>query len=140
LFRSSAWSQNQACVGDQETVTVDQGIVDGDDSLVAVAGRGVFLKFVETSLIESLDVPYSVGQKPIEAGLVGSLCELTVDSQHGLSLGDDQTGEILGEMSALALVGEEFAVLSQGLLDNLGKLNDPWHDQVLLTPFAPGEN
>ena len=34
-----------AGVGDQQAVAVDQGVVDGDDALVAVAGGGVLLEF-----------------------------------------------------------------------------------------------
>ena len=35
-----------AGVGDQQAVAVDQGVVDGDDALVAVARGGVLLEFV----------------------------------------------------------------------------------------------
>jgi hypothetical protein len=47
------------------------------------------------------------------------------------------TGLILGEVAALTLVGEEVTVLSQGVLDKLGKLDDPWHNQMLRSPTAP---
>jgi hypothetical protein len=39
----------------------------------------------------------------------------------------------------LAFVAEEVAVGGQGMLHDLGKFDDSWHEQVLLTPCAPGE-
>ena len=63
--------------------------------------------------------------------------ELAVDAEHGLPLGDHQAGEVLGEVPPLALVGEEVAVLGQGVLHDLGELDDSWHEQMLHTPFAP---
>ena len=63
--------------------------------------------------------------------------ELAIDAQDGLPLGDHQAGEILGEMAALALVGEEVAVIGHGVLNDLGELDDPWHEQMLHSPTAP---
>src|SRR5512142_2667801 len=60
--------------------------------------------------------------------LVGGLGELVMDAQDGLPLGDEEPGEVLGEVAALALVSEEITVLSQGVLDDPGELDDPWHD------------
>ena len=48
-----------------------------------------------------------------------------------------RAGEVLGEVAALALVGEEVAVSGQGVLDELGELDDPWHEQMLRSPTAP---
>ncbi|MGO9598475.1 MAG: hypothetical protein ACLP7Q_10850, partial [Isosphaeraceae bacterium] len=41
--------------------------------------------------------------------------------------------------SPLAFVAEEVAVLGQGVLHDLGKFDDSWHEQMLHTPFAPGK-
>ena len=117
-------------VGDQQPVPVDQGIIDGDDALVAVAGGGVLLEQVESSLIQILGVPGGLGQEAIEAGLVGGLGELVVDAQDGLALGDHQPGEVLGEVPPLGLVGEEVAELGEGVPDDLGEFDDAWHDQM----------
>ena len=46
-----------AGVGDQLAVAVDQGVVDGDDALVAVARGRVLLQQFQPSLVERLDVP-----------------------------------------------------------------------------------
>ncbi len=73
----------------------------------------------------------------IEAGLVSGLGKLVMDAQDGLALGDHQAGQVLGEVAALGLVGEEIAVLFQGVLDELGELNNPWHDHMLRIPSAP---
>ena len=72
--------------------------------------------------------------------MVGRLGELTVDAEHGLPFGDDQASEILGEVPPLAFVAEEVAVRGHGVLHDLGKIDDSWHEQVLLTPFAPGQS
>ncbi len=93
-------------VGDQEAVTVDQGVVDGEDPVVAGASRGVFLELVQATPVEGLDVPLRFGEVPVEAGLVRGHGELMVDAEHGLPLGDHQTGEILGEVPPLAFVVE----------------------------------
>ena len=126
-----------AGVGDQLAVAVDQGVVDGDDALVAVAGGGVLLEPFQSSLVERLDVPGDLGEEAVETGLVGGLGELVMDAQDGLPLGDEQSGEVFGEVAALALVGEEVAVLVQGVLNDLGEFDDPWHDDMLRSPTAP---
>src|SRR3954470_17086553 len=75
-----------------------------------------------------------------------------MDAQDGLAFGDHQPGEVLGEVPPLGLVLEEVAELIQGVLDDLGELDDAWHDQMpggtncagayeaekgLLLPFLP---
>jgi hypothetical protein len=129
-----------AGVGDQEAIAVDQGVVDGDDALIAVTSRGLLLEFIEPSLVEGMGIPGGAGEEPIEAGLVGGPGELPVDTEHGFSLGDHESGEIFGEVPPLAFVGEQVTVLGQGLLHDLGKLDDAWHEQMLRTPIAPNEN
>ena len=61
----------------------------------------------------------------------------SIDPEDGLALGDHQSGEVLGEMPALAFVGEEVAVLGHGVLNHRGEFDDPWHDQMLRSPTAP---
>ena len=87
--------------------------------------------------MRSSDVPVGLGEEAVEAGLVGGLGELVVDAEDGLALGDEEAGEVLGEMAALALVGEEVAVPGHGVLDHRGEFDDPWHDQMLRSPTAP---
>ena len=41
-------------VGDQQAIAIDQGIIDRNDSLVAVPSGGVFLEFLQSSLVEGL--------------------------------------------------------------------------------------
>ena len=71
-------------VGDQQSVAIDQGIIDRNDSLVAVPSQGVFLEFLQSSLVEGSGVPLGIGEEPIEAGLIGGLGEFTVDPEHCL--------------------------------------------------------
>jgi len=108
--------------------------------MIAVAGRGVILELVKASLVETLDVPVRGREEAIEARLIGGLGELAVDAQHRLALGHDQAGKVLGEVSPLALVGQEVGVPVDGVLNDLGKLDDAWHEQMLRSPTAPGEN
>ena len=91
----------------------------------------------KSALIERFNVPRGVGQEAIETGLVGGPGEFVMDAEDCLAFGDDESGEVLSEVTALALVAEEVAVLSQGVLDQFGELNDPWHDQMLRNPIAP---
>jgi hypothetical protein len=91
-----------------------------------------------TPLIERQDVPGGLGEEAIETGLVGRLSELVMDAQDGLALGDDESGEILGEVPPLALVDEEVAVVVQGVLDELGELDDARHDRMLLRRDCAG--
>ena len=62
-----------------------------------------------------------------------------MDSQDGLPLCDEESGEVFGEVAALALVGEEIAVLVQGILNDRGEFDDPWHDDMLRSPTAQTE-
>jgi hypothetical protein len=71
--------------------------------------------------------------------LIGGLGEFAVDPEHCLSLGHHQSREILSKVSPLALIGEKVAVLGQGILHDLRKIDDSWHEQMLRSPFAPGE-
>ena len=104
----------RAGVGDQLAVPVDQGVVDGDDAVVAIAGERVLLEPFQSSLVERLDIPGDLGHEPVETGLIGGLGELVMDSQDGLPLCDEESGEVFGEVAALTLVGAEIAVLVEG--------------------------
>ena len=95
------------------------------------------LELVQPSLIQGLDIPGSLGEEAIEAGLIGGPGELVVDTQDGLAVGDHQPGEILGEVTTLGLVREEVAEVVEGVEDQLGEFDDPWHDRMLRDPTAP---
>jgi hypothetical protein len=110
-------------VGDQQAVPVDQGVVDRDDPLVALAGGGVLLEQFQPPPVEGLDLAHGLGEEAVEAGLVGGLGELVMDAQDGLPLGDEEPGEVRGEVATLALVGEEIPVLSQGVLEGWNRAN-----------------
>jgi hypothetical protein len=66
--------------------------------------------------------------------LIGGLGELIVDSQDRLSLGDDQSGEVDGEMAALGFVGQEIVVLTQGVLNDRWEFNDLRYNHMLKLP------
>src|SRR5262249_25785723 len=113
-----------AGIGDQLTVPVDQGVVNRDNPLRAVAGAGVLLEEVQAASIQGLDVPGGVGQEPIEAGLVGGLGEFVMDPQDGLAVGDHQSGEVLREMAAPGLAGKEVAKQLQGVTNDRREFDD----------------
>src|SRR5262249_38249776 len=100
-------------------MVVDEGIVDGDDAVVAVARRGILLEEVKAAAVELGDVPAGVGEEAVEARLVGGLGELPVDAGHILTVGHKEAGEVFGEMAALRLVrgkgGKNLECLLNGL-------------------------
>src|SRR5690242_13251992 len=109
---------------DQLALVVDERIVEGDDPLVAVARSWVLLQEVEPTLIKQLRVPVGVGEEAVEAGRIGGLGKFPVDGGNILPLGDEQAGEILGEVAALRLIREEVAEGLQRFLNYLRVGND----------------
>jgi hypothetical protein len=71
--------------------------------------------------------------------LVGGLGELSIDSEDRLPLGDHQSGEILGEMPTLRLVGKYASESFHGVPYYLRKLDDPWHDCTILGCHVPSQ-
>src|SRR5579884_1134179 len=116
---------------DAGAVMIEEGIIDRDGSVVAVACGGVLLQQVQASLVECLDVPGFVVEKAVEAGLVGGVSELGVDAGDGLARGNVEAGEVFGEVTALRLVGEAIAEVAEGLLDHVGEGNDASHGEDL---------
>src|SRR5215210_8509118 len=104
-----------AHIVDQRAVMVNQGVVDRNYAILAIAGGRIALEPVEAVLIDTLDIPRRFGQPPVEAGLIGAGGELTIDAAHGLVFGDKQASQILREMAAGWFIGEEIAKLNQQL-------------------------
>ena len=74
-----------AHVLDELAVVVDQRVVDGDHALVAVAGAGILLQFLQSPFVQRLLVPVDLREEAIQARLIGRLDELAVDAGHGLA-------------------------------------------------------
>ena len=91
-------------------------------------------------MVEGLDVPVGVGEEAVEAGLVGGLGELAVDARDVLAFGDEQAGEVLGEVAALALVGEQVAVSGQGVLHDLGESMMPGMSRCSAVPLRQSQS
>src|SRR5262245_43959521 len=100
-----------ADIGNQLAAVVDQGVVDGDDALGAIAGGGLLLQQGEAALVELTDIPVGVGEEAVEAGLVGGLGEFAVDATDVLAFRYEQASEVLSEVAALRLVGQQVAEL-----------------------------
>ena len=92
---------------------------------------------LQAPLVEALGVPGDLSEEAVETGLVGGVRERLMDAEDGLALRDEEPGEVLGEVAALALVGEEVAVLGYCITDYRGEFDNSWHDQMLRTPSAP---
>ena len=127
---------------DELAVVIDEGIVNGDDSLRAVRRGRVFLQPSEPSLIELLGVPEPVSRNPaVQARLIGGDGELTVDAGNVLLVGHQQTGKILGEMFPFRFVLKETPELVQGFFDDRGKVHNSWHRRILHQDFRhPASN
>src|SRR5262249_3057685 len=126
-----------ADVLDAFAVVVDEGIVDGDDAVVAVARRGVLLEEVQAAAVDLVDVPVGVGKEAVEARLVGVVGELPVNAGQIVVFGHVQAGEVFGEMATLRLVGEEVAEYLERLLNHLRELDDAGHGRLLAQGVAP---
>src|SRR5262245_47630379 len=126
-----------ADVLDARAVVVDQGVVYGDDPVLAVAGFGVSLKQIQATLIEGLGIPGIMVDEAVEAGGVSGASELGVNPRDRLAGGDVEPRQVLGEVAALRLVGKQVAELLQGLADDLGVVDDAGHGWSLRKRGSP---
>ena len=118
---------------------VDQHVIDGDHALVAGTRGGILLQEIEPTFVESLDVPIHFSEESIQAGLVRGAGELAVDRRDGLTVGDQQPREVLGEVPPPGLAVEQVAESFDGSLDQLRKFHDPWHPLTLRGRCAPSK-
>ncbi len=124
---------------DELAVMVDEHVVDGDHALIRVLGGGILLQQFEPPGIERLRIPLDLGEKPIQAGLVGGVGELAVDAGDRLVVRHHQSREILGEVTPLRLTRKQVRKLPHRVLDHLGELDNPWHGCFLPGPCAPSQ-
>src|SRR5437764_949460 len=54
---------------------------------------------------------HATSEEAVEAGLVGCVRDRLMDAEDGLTLGDEKPGQVFGEVTALALVGEQVGEL-----------------------------
>src|SRR4051812_2001967 len=95
----------------QFAVMVNQGVIDRNRAILAIAGGRVSLQPFQAMRIDALDIPRSFGQPAVEAGLVGGSGKLTIDATDRLMPSDEQAGQVLGEVPARWLVREQIAKL-----------------------------
>ena len=74
-----------------------------------------------------MDIPIGIGDKAVETGLVRRLGKFAVDPGNVFALGDEQTGEVLCEMTALRFVGQQVTKVFQRVKDDLGVFDDSGH-------------
>ena len=70
-------------------------------------------------------------EKAVEAGLVGGVREGGIDGGDGLACGKVEAAEVLGDVTALRLVGEEMAEVAGGLREHMGEGKDASHGEDL---------
>ncbi len=121
-----------ADIGDQLAIMPNQDVVEGDHALLRVAGRSITLEHGQTMLIEALGLPIDFGHPAIEAGLIGRLRKLRIDTTDGLALSDQQAGEIFGEVASFWFVTEQMSELCKSFLDDTRMLNDSRHGHAPL--------
>src|SRR5215470_5588449 len=74
----------------QFAVMVDQGVINRNRAILAIAGGRVGLQPFQAMLVDALDIPRSFRQPAVEAGLVGGGGKLTIDAADCLMLSDEQ--------------------------------------------------
>ena len=118
-------------------MVVDERVVDRDHALLRVAGRRVALEIREALLVEFLRVPVDLVDPAVEARLVGGARELGVDAGDVFLLRDHEAGDVLGEVSALGLVGEDGAETLNGVLNDGRELDDGGHGKASFFHRSP---
>lgn len=63
--------------------------------------------------------------------------ERLVDAEDRLPLGHEEAGQVLGEVPALAFVGEKVRELGHGLAYHGWEFDNRCHDEMLHSPTAP---
>ena len=66
----------------------------------------------------------------MEAGLVRGVRKLTVEARDVLACGDEQAGELVGEVAALGFVGQQVAELLERFLNDGGEVDDAGHGSL----------
>ena len=104
-----------AHVLDELAAVIDQGVVDGNDAVRAVAGVRIVLQPVQTAVVESHRIPVRLDQPAVEARLIRGGGKLAIDGAYVFSLCYHQAGEIFGKMTAGGFVVKDIAEKSQCL-------------------------
>ena len=110
---------------DELATGVDQGIVNGNDAVMAVAGFRVVLQPGQTAIVERCRIPGGLDEPAIEAGLICGGGGLAIDSAYVFALCHDQIGEVLSKMAPGGFVVKDIAEKLQGLIHNRWKVHSP---------------
>ena len=105
-----------AHVLDELAAVIDQGVVDGNDAVRAVAGVRIVLQPGQTAVVELCRVPVRLDEPAVEARLIRGDSELAIDGAYVFSLCYHQAGEIFGKMTAGGSVGKDIAEKFQCLI------------------------
>jgi hypothetical protein len=126
-------------IGNQLAFVIDQHVIDGDHTLVAIAGTGVALQDVQTFLVERLFIPNRVGEKPIEARLIRRVRKLAVDGRDVFLARHEQAGNVFGKVSSLRFARKYVGEVRQRLEHDLRKFDDRGHGHFLRELRAPSD-
>ena len=124
-------------VFDELSVVIDEYIVDGDGGERMIHDVALFAKPIDPPIVKFVFIPIDFGQKAIEAGLIAGADDFIGDTGNGFIVPDHETGEIIGEVIALALILEKVSELIESFFDDFRTFNDSGHDEPSL---ALGEN
>lgn len=112
---------------DQFAIVANQGVVNWNDTVLAVACGRVMLEPLEALVIQALGLPGRLGQEAVEARLVGGIGKLTCDTADRLVFDHQQPGDVLSKVNARWLIGEDVPKLYHQFFHDLGQCNDRWH-------------
>src|SRR5262249_50435545 len=122
-----------ANIVDQFASVVNQGVINRNDPILAIAGGRVMLEPFEAVGVDTIHLPRSFGQPAIEAGLVGGGGKLARDATDRLVFGHQQTSEVLGEVAARGLIRQQVTELDKQFLDHPGNGDNGWHKALPLS-------
>jgi len=118
-------------------VVIDQHIVDSNHPLVVITCARIALQQLQAAFIQLVGIPIDFGQEAVQTRLVGSVHEFVGDAVDSFVAGDHQAGEIFGEVFALRCAAEKVGELFDRSFDDLGKRDDPCHDEISVSSREP---
>src|SRR5437870_2019631 len=105
-----------ADIVDQLTSVVNQGVINRNDPILAIAGGRVMLEPFKAVGVDAIRLPRRFGQPAIETGLVGGGRKLARDATDRLVFGHQQTSEVLSEVTARGFIRQEVTKLDEQFL------------------------
>jgi len=87
----------------------------------------MFDEEIDSFFVQLLFIPVDFIKKSVETGLIGGIDKLVGNSGDGFIVPDHESGEVVGEVFALAFVVEKVGEFLDGFFDNRRSLDDTRH-------------